>query len=122
MNVATITMPADEARDRYHEYTKALRGREASDEDRGIMLGYKAIATGKSLLNLVDVMRRCPANAKGQPALAVARVHWRHVRLETSSGGACRFYRGRDYVYSGLRVAWHEAHHVRRWRLAGTVP
>jgi hypothetical protein len=76
MDVATIAMPADLARQKYDEYRQALAGTEPSDEDRGIMLGYRALASGKALLDLHAVFRACPLNDRGLPRLAVARADW----------------------------------------------
>jgi len=119
MDVATITCPADEARAKLEEYRAGLAGREPTDEDRGIVLGYQALAKGKSLIDLPAVFRACPPDRTGtRPALAVARAHWRHVRLEREWTGACRFYAGRDRVPSYLRVAWH----TRIVFPAGTLP
>lgn len=128
MNVAEITMPADQAREQLEQYQAALQTREPTDEDRGVILGLKAIAKGRSLIDLHDVFRRCPADAKGRPALAVARAHWRRVRLEVhGNGGSWWIPQIPGLSFWDLRpgrgalkakVAWH-----RQFRLpAGTLP
>jgi hypothetical protein len=83
--VATITMPTEEARAKYHEYRAATQGREASDEDRGIMMGYQALAKGRTLVNLDDVFRSCALDARGRPWLAVGRAHWRWCHLQAKN-------------------------------------
>jgi hypothetical protein len=100
MDVATITLPADEARAKFEEYRSALAGREPTEEDRGVMLGYRALARGRALLSLDDVFRACPLDGRGRPRLAVGRAHWRWCHLEARS-------------ISDARGGW-----VRRWAFA----
>lgn len=108
MDVATITMPADEARTKLDEYRQALVGREPTDEeDTGIMIGYKALARGKSLLDLHAVFRACPVNAKGQPALALARAHWRRCVAQFQGNGSATFWQDWPGRGRGGRSAWH---------------
>lgn len=107
MDVATISMPADEALAKYHEYTSALADREPTYEDRGIVLGYRALAKGRSLIDLHDVFRRCPADDQGRPRLALARAHWRRCWYRADRGGGARFAEGRDFVGSSRRHSWH---------------
>lgn len=108
MNVATIEMPAEQARAKYDEYRQALEGRERTPEDEGIVLGYAALAAGKAILNLPAVLKAGPVDAEGLPKLAAARAHWRwcHVRIDsTSNTGFCE--NGQhDWAYA-RRVAWH---------------
>lgn len=85
MDVATISMPADQAREKLAEYQAGLAGRQPTDEDRGVMIGYAALAKGRTLLNLNETFRKCPLDDKGRPKLAVARAHWRHAHLQKRS-------------------------------------
>lgn len=91
MNVATITMDKDEARERYNQYRQAIGEREATDEDRGIMLGYKALASGKALLDLGAVFRACPLDERGRPKLAVGRASWNYAHLTSGRDGSLAF-------------------------------
>lgn len=106
MNVATLTMPADQARQKFDEYRAALDGKEPTPEDTGIMLGYQALAAGKALLNLPTVLRAGPVDDEGMPRLAAARAHWRwcHLRLGTDGGAFCE---GERIYWTDRRTAWH---------------
>jgi hypothetical protein len=118
MDVATIVMPADEARAKLDEYRAALAGRDPTDEDSGILIGYRALAAGKSLLDLHGVFRSCPVNAKGQPALAVARAHWRRCVAELKGDGSATFWQDWPKRGRGGRTAWHRLVNLPR----GTLP
>jgi hypothetical protein len=85
MDVSTISMPADTARAKLEEYREALGAHGGTEEDRGILMGYKAIASGKTLLNLNDVFRACALDHKGRPRLAVGRASWRWCYLQMRS-------------------------------------
>jgi hypothetical protein len=52
VDVPTIVMPPGEARAKYDEYRAGLEGREPTPEDKGILLGYRALANGRAVLNL----------------------------------------------------------------------
>lgn len=92
MDVPTLTMPADLAQEKYEQYKAALEeGRSNaahSVEDAEIMLGYKALAAGKQLLDLRQVFRTCPLTEAGLPKLAIARASWRWCHFDISSGFA----------------------------------
>lgn len=103
-SVATITMPVDEAKQKYDEYRAGLAGREPSEEDKGILIGYKALAAGKAVLNLTDVIRNGGAGERGLPKLAAARAHWRWCHIDRNSTGSGMFMEER--VGRG-RPAWH---------------
>lgn len=97
MNVQTIDMPKEEAKERYDAYREALRGKEISDEDRGILLGYQALANGRSILNLDTVFRNCPMD-KRRPKLAIARAHWRMCWFKETYQDAWIFASQRDFL------------------------
>lgn len=73
--VEPLTMPKDKARELYRQYREHCRSKHTA-EDRGIMLGYRALARGHAVLDLYNVFRKCPADARGLPKLAVGRAHW----------------------------------------------
>jgi hypothetical protein len=110
MNVAQIKMPAAEARKRFDEYTEALASREATAEDTAALLGYKALADGKDVLDLFQVFRDTPADAQGRPRLAVARAHWPRVALRREPDGRATWVRlqgSADWADFYGRAAWH---------------
>jgi hypothetical protein len=98
MNVPTLTMPADLAREKYEQYQAALADREPTPEDAEIMLGYKTLAAGKQLLDLRDVFRTCPLTATGHPKFAIARASWRWCFFEVYNEWAT-FASRRQYSY-----------------------
>jgi hypothetical protein len=77
VNVPTVTMNRAEAKEKYEQYKAALEDRAATEEDETILLGYKALAAGKQLLNLFDVFRTCPLTPEKLPRFAVGRAHWK---------------------------------------------
>jgi hypothetical protein len=76
MNVATIDIEPDAAKFHYEQYKAALENREATEEDTQILLGYKALAAGKELIDLHHAFRNCPLDANGLPKFAVGRASW----------------------------------------------
>lgn len=134
MNVATITMPKDEARERYEAYREALKDVEPTDEDRGVLIGYLALARGRSVLNLNDVIRSSPLDEKGLPKLAAARAHWRWCWVDMQGRGAGQFFQGGSPNRS--RPPWHTRilfptgtfrppgnfYHTRQRALVPTIP
>lgn len=108
MNVPTITMPADEARELYDRYRAALAGKEPTVEDRGILLGYKALAAGRAILNLPQAVRGGGVDAEGLPKLAAARAHWRWCHLDAWSNGSGRFGDTADAAANRRRPTWHK--------------
>ena len=52
MNVATIAMDRGEAREAYKAYRASVRERHSA-EDEAIMRGYKELAAGHQVLNLI---------------------------------------------------------------------
>lgn len=84
MNVDTIKMDPVEARRLYQEYMvsrkvghiqdeKKLADRH-TEEDKAVIASYKAIADGKTILNIIDVMRSSGMSASWQPRLAIVRA------------------------------------------------
>ncbi len=73
MDVATIEMPAEVAREHLKEYRKGLH-RRADAEYQEVMLGLEALAEGTPLLTLASVFATVPRDAKGRPMVAIARA------------------------------------------------
>jgi len=88
MNVPTLTMDVDLAQETYDRYKAALESRETTEEDAKILLGYKALAAGKQLLDLHQVFRSCPLDQLGRPMFAVGRAHWKWCHFRERSGAA----------------------------------
>lgn len=86
MDVATIEMPKAEALQAYREYRDAVRANPNS-QDRAIMLGYKALAKGHAIIDLVQVFQNCGMHDNGLPKLAVGRADWEHVTFDAQRFG-----------------------------------
>lgn len=85
MNVPTIEMDQDEAQEAFEAYREQVKARHSA-EDEQIMRGYKALAEGKSLLNLYDVMKSVGVDEKQRPKLAICRsdARWCFYRTVSS--------------------------------------
>lgn len=73
MNIDQISMSAMDARAAFVEYRDAVRARH-SKEDETLMLGYRALAKGRQILDLVGVMRGAGVDAQFRPRLAICRA------------------------------------------------
>lgn len=80
MNVSTLEMPKEEAR----EKLKAVRAqlhRKADAEYSQLEAAYRSVARGMRLLNISEVFTNCPLDDKGRPRLALMRADQRQVEL-----------------------------------------
>lgn len=87
MNVATITVPEEKARDYFEQYRDSVREarhEERVEEDRMMMRAFKAADQGLPLLHLTESMRIAGQDDEGRPRLAIARAHveWAYLRRE----------------------------------------
>lgn len=75
MNIATLKMPPRNAWNAYREYRKAI-GKGGDQRDRAVMSGYKSLAKGKTVIDLVQVVKEAGAfdYGNGLPKLAIARA------------------------------------------------
>jgi len=85
MNVELITMDADAARAAYRDYRTAVRQRHNA-EDAEIAQGYKEIAKGHPLINLVDALDVAGLDEKGYPRIAIARASLQTVWCTVYTG------------------------------------
>lgn len=80
MNVATITMDPELAREKLRAYRKALQTRTDAEYEAAAK-GYRALAAGTPLVHLGEVFRACPTDEKGRPRIAIARSDRKQVKL-----------------------------------------
>jgi hypothetical protein len=82
MDLATIDISPEEAKDRLADYEEALR-RERSAEDEAIAAGYRAAARGLPVISLSQTMAAGEWFPNGLPRLAVCRAdaHECYVRV-----------------------------------------
>lgn len=83
MKVATIEVPVEQAKKALLDYRQAVKGRHTV-EDEAIMAGYRALATGKSVINIQDALATGGVDEAGLPKLAVARSDALWVYLDHS--------------------------------------
>lgn len=100
MDVATITMNPNTAREAFRAYRAAAAERGTAEDDQ-IMRGYRLLARGRTLINLAQSMTTAGVDEKGLPRLAIARADalWCHVR--TFPDGSAEF--GSDQLPWRLR-------------------
>jgi hypothetical protein len=80
MNVETITMDPNEARERLKAYRTSLH-RSADAEYEAAAAGYQALAEGTPIIQYERALRDAPRDEKGRPMLAIARADRRQVRV-----------------------------------------
>ena len=56
MELSTIEMPREQAREAFKDYRAAVRARH-DEEDQSLMRGYRELATGRHLIRLSDTIR-----------------------------------------------------------------
>lgn len=93
MNVATIEVDQEKAKEALKEYRTEVR-KTHHRLDQQILRGYRAIARGKKLINLPEVLKAGGVNENGYPKLAVARANrvGRDVGVDLSRDGSGFFY------------------------------
>lgn len=95
--VEPLTMDRQKAKELYRQYREHCRSKH-TPEDRGIMLGYRALSEGKAVIDLYDVFRRCPADDNGLPRLAVGRAHWTHCWFERGWATEAAEFRSKEWM------------------------
>ncbi len=90
MRTVTLNVPKDLARARYLEYREAARKRNTA-EDRALARGYRALAQGKKVIDLVATLQRAGQDDKGRPRLAIVRADAKTVWLQVNMGGTVVF-------------------------------
>lgn len=92
MNVEIITMPVEEAKAAYREYREAVRNN-PNPEDQAVMLGYRALAQGKAVIDVAQAIRGAGLNEQNLPRVAIARASWEWVVFSSKGQGAGEFLR-----------------------------
>jgi hypothetical protein len=73
MNIATIKMPEKEAKRAFRDYRDAVKSRHDA-EDAAILAGYRHLAAGRELIDLLPVMRAAGVDEQNRPRLAICRA------------------------------------------------
>ena len=80
MEVQTIEMSPEQAREKLEAYESALR-RVDDEEMAAAVEGYRALAQGTKLIDVEQVIRSCGRDHDGRPLLAIARADRLQVKL-----------------------------------------
>lgn len=102
MNVQTITMLRQQAQQAFREYREAFR-KYGEKRDRALMHGYKALAKGKQVIDLAEVMKAAGIDANRRPLLAVGRADATEIWLRRSSDGSAAFWMDRWPTWRATR-------------------
>ena len=78
MNVSTITMPIDQAKEKLQAYRQQNQKR-VDEEYKAAEAGYAALAEGTPLISLTDAIRGGGFDEKMRPKLAIARADRKQV-------------------------------------------
>lgn len=81
MNVATITMEPDTAREKLRALRRQLH-RRADAEYETLARGYEQLVDGKPVLSLEAAIRGAPCDDKDRPRLAIGRADREQVKFE----------------------------------------
>lgn len=121
MNIATIDVTQEKARTALREYRDEVK-RTHHRLDMQILRGYRAIARGKKLINLPEVLKAGGMNDNGYPRLAVARASTvgREVGVDLSRDGSGFFYAERVWNWRVARK--HPVTATRVYFPVGTFP
>lgn len=91
MELDTISMPREAAREQFLAYKRALDRRGGgTEQDRITMEGYRQIAAGHVLLEINHVMQAAGQDAWSRPMLAIARADAKRVFFDYEWVGRSR--------------------------------
>jgi hypothetical protein len=127
MNLATVVIDPDEAKQRYEEYREAVAV-ERSSEDEAIAAGYRAAARGLPLIELSATIKAGGTFKDDLPKLAVCRadfeVCWVHVERDWFVFSDTRWPDNRGALVGKwtVRVARPEPGVAQRWSGSTIVP
>ena len=85
MELQTIAMPVEEAKQAFHEYRRAVRSAKTAvvnSEDAQIARCYKALSEGRLVVNLDDAMRQAGEDENGLPRLAISRAERTRLAMD----------------------------------------
>lgn len=94
METLLISMEPQKAKEAWQNYRASIKARRTK-EDEILMRGYKHLAKGKKILDLIDVMKKAGVDGIGRPKLAIARARWEKCWLYQWPDGRAQFSRDR---------------------------
>ena len=107
MNMATITAPREEARDKARTYRNASDRAPANDEYRDAAEVYELLAAGRMLINVGIAIRDGGFDQKMRPRLALARADRKQVYFSWESFSDTGYFDSRARRFRGDRVHDH---------------
>ena len=127
METQMISMEPAKAKEAWQNYRAAVKRRHTT-EDEILMRGYKHLAHGKKIIDLIDVMKHAGVDEKGRPQLAIARASWEKCWLHKSMDGEATFSKERwtrsnathDRVHIDAGI--FPIHRDTIWNLTARVP
>ena len=90
MDIQPIVMDKKIARQHFERYRTLVRMR-ASKEDVALMRGFKALAQGKQILDLIVCLKKAGLDERFRPKLAIARADTEKTWYRHNDGGAGEF-------------------------------
>ena len=99
MELATIEMPAEEAKERLEEYRRSLQD-DRNRQDERIAAGYRWLARGNPIIKLSESIQRGGFFDDGLPRIAIARANGSDCWVHYDSWPA-------GFVYSIESDDWH---------------
>src|SRR3972149_4096899 len=99
MDVATVSLPENEAEEIYQGYLEAVKTRkEKYLED--LKKVYHALSQGKKVIDIFEAFKKTGVNEAGEPKLAISLASNRQVFFHKETGGAGMF-SGEDWNWAG---------------------
>lgn len=126
MNLTTIEMPVEEAKERLREYEEALRDQRTA-EDEGIAMAYRAAARGMPVIQLSRCIEAGGFFDNGLPKLAIARANATTCWVRVRSGEDALVYADKQFAENrGSLVGTHTVRvpvpiEWRKWASGSTV-
>lgn len=116
MNVATITMPIAEAKEAYQVYRRSV-AQNPNPRDTAIMLGYRALAKGRAIVDVDRAIAAGGLDDRGRPKLAIAGAAWRRCGCIYRDWGQEWIFHSHEFGMPRGRSRQHVT--IRRWHDAG---
>jgi hypothetical protein len=90
VDLNTVTMDQEEAAKAFREYRGAFMAHR-NQIDGELMRSYKALSEGKTLISLVDALRRGGVDEIGRPRLAIARADEPWIEMSIDRDGSVTY-------------------------------
>lgn len=106
MKLSNLGMEKAQAWNAYREYQTVL-GKSGNQRDRAVMAGYRALAKGKTVIDLLQVMKEAGTFESGLPRLAIMRADKTECYCRRWDSGDLQFKSSRNWY----RTTWSKDIH-----------